>query len=66
MFATNASLTKYELKMAKYRTSSFLVLRTEMKSRSLKKMQKKNEANIQPLWTTTLVKKGFITWLREL
>ena len=42
-FATNASLTKYEVKMAEYRTRSFLVLQTNLKSRSIKKNAEKGQ-----------------------
>ena len=47
--ATNASLTKYEVKMAEYRTSSFLVFKDQVEAQVNKKMQKKDEANIKPL-----------------
>ena len=65
-FATNASLTKYEVKIAEYKTSSVWFLKTKMKSRSIKKCRTRMRTISSHFDQTALVNKGFIIWLREL
>ena len=57
-------LTKCEVKMAGYWPSTFLCVYNRQRwSWGSINSQKENDANIQQSWPTSLVNKGFITWL---